>query len=196
VVAVAVVMSRRARAQVAALCVAAVACVVAILPMVTRDPSAFTDRGYIWNISLEAWHASPWVGHGANWYEQIASTAANVGSTVFHGHNQFVQLLVTGGLVLVCLVVWQYVLVARRAARISGRTGVLATTYLAALLGTCMLEVSLAYVDNFSMLFVAAVPTAVLMFSEPTAISTTVASPLGRAAAEPALVVSGGAGDG
>lgn len=196
VVAVVLVMSRPVRAQVAVLCVAAAACVVAMLPMVTRDPSAFTDRGYIWNISLEAWHASPWVGNGGNWYEQIASTAANVGSTVFHGHNQFVQLLVTGGLVLVCLVVWQYALVARRAARVAGRTGILFTTYLAVLFGTCMLEVSLAYVDNFSMLFVVAVPTAVIMFGEPTAISPTVAPFVGPAEVEPASVVSGGAGDG
>jgi O-antigen ligase len=165
-VAAVVALARRSRPPAALLSLAAVAVTVVVLPLTTSDPSAFTNRGYIWGVSIDAWQSSPWVGNGANWYGVIASTAANLGSTVFHGHNQAVQIAVTGGVLLLLLVVWQYVLAARRAARMPGGAGLFATTYLAALLGTCILEVSLAYVDNFSLLFVVALPTAVILFQE------------------------------
>ncbi|MDQ6662742.1 MAG: hypothetical protein M3Z24_17500, partial [Chloroflexota bacterium] len=76
-------------------------------------------------------------------------------------------LLVTGGVVLVAIVVWQFTLVARTAAPLARTGDSNGVIYLSAILGTCLLEVSLDYVDNPAFLATLVLPVAILMFAKP-----------------------------
>jgi O-antigen ligase len=153
------------RRAVSALSVLMMTVVLVALPLLTTDPEDFSNRGYIWHISLQAWTGSPWFGLGANWYTVIGSTSANLGGSVFHGHNQFVQALVTGGVVLVALLALLVGVLMLAASRFAARGDIFGTVYLTALLGSCWLEVSMRFVDSSSFIGVVAVPTAVLLFA-------------------------------
>ncbi len=170
VMALAVRITRRERRNIVGLIgLFGIAAAVCLLPLITTDPEAYTTRGFIWQVSLHAWQQGQFFGLGANWYDQVAATSANLGYTVFHGHNQFVQLLVTGGVVLVVIVVWEFALVSKVAAALARTGESIGVIYLSALFGTCLLEVSLDFVDNGAFLSSVVIPVAVLMFSKPEA---------------------------
>lgn len=141
---------------------------VCALPLVTTDPSAYSERGFIWQASLPAWYSSPWFGQGANWYRDLATTSGSIASSAFQGHNQVVQLLVTGGLLYAILTGAMILMASSRAVRLAGRGVNYGVIYLVALAGTCLLEVSLVTVDNSSMFPVVVVPLTVILFSRPT----------------------------
>ena len=96
--------ARGLRAWVVGAALVALAALVVTLPLTATTNEAFTNRGYIWRASLQAWRVDPWFGLGSQWYAQSARYANNIGSTAYHGHNIFVQLLVLGGIVNVVLV--------------------------------------------------------------------------------------------
>jgi len=139
---------------------------VVLMPFVTTDPEAFTNRGSIWAQSLGWWRDSPYVGLGSDWYQVIGHTSDRLAATVFHGHNQMVQLLVTGGVVLLGLATLMIVAVAVRSGRLAAAGHPVGVVYLAALGGTCILEKSFAFVDNSSMFPVFVLPLAVLAFTD------------------------------
>lgn len=141
---------------------------VAVLPFVTHATTAFTGRGGIWAASLDAWRRHPWVGLGSDFYTEVAQTSAALGGTVFHGHNELVQLLVTGGVVLAVLVGLLLLAAVRRAADQAGRdlTGV---AVLLALAGASLLEVSLLFDGNSVFDPVLLLPLATLLVGEPLA---------------------------
>lgn len=125
---------------------------VVVVPLLTTSPVAFNNRGGIWGASLLAWRAEPTWGWGSRYYSELAQTTENLGGTAFHGHNQLVQLLVTGGLVLVALVLGLLAAAIERTARRVARDGLFATSFLLALAGASVLEPSMAIVDG-SILF-------------------------------------------
>jgi O-antigen ligase len=147
---------------------------VAVLPFVTSAPRAYTGRGAIWTNSLGYWRQHPWVGNGADFYTRIAQTSADLGGTVYHGHNEVVQLLVTGGVVLAVLVGLLLVATIRRATdeRTGGTAGL---AVLLALAGASLLEVSLMFDDGSVFDPVLLLPLATLL----------VGAPLGSAAEPP-----------
>jgi hypothetical protein len=136
------------------------------LPLLTHDQTAFANRGYIWVQSLQFFRESPLFGHGSAFYTQLAQTSENLGGTVWHGHNQLVQLLLTGGVVLTALVAVLIVACISRAGWWVQRGSVLPFAYLIALAGACTLEVSLVFVDNVYLFPVVVLPLAVILFSE------------------------------
>jgi O-antigen ligase len=137
---------------------------VCALPLVTTDPSSYSERGFIWQASLPFWYSNPWFGQGANWYRDLATTSGSIASSAFQGHNQLVQLLVTGGL-LYAIFTGAMILLASSAAVRLAESGVnYGVVYLVALAGTCLLEVSLVTVDNSSMFPVVVIPLAVILF--------------------------------
>jgi O-antigen ligase len=138
---------------------------VCVLPFVTHDPLAYTTRGYIWQQSLLAWSDDKVFGLGSAWYRIVGTTSAALGATVFHGHNQLVQLLVTGGYVLAFLVGALLLLTLIRAVRLARDVSTFGVLYLVAFAGTCLLEVSLALVDNTLAAPVTIVPLAVIAFT-------------------------------
>jgi len=139
---------------------------VATLPWVTHDPTAFTNRGFIWSSSLEYWRLHPFAGWGANFYDTIGQTSDRIAATAFHGHNQMVQLLVTGGVVVVVLVGLVIIACAVRAGRFAEQGHVVGVVYLATLAGASLLEKPFSVVDNYGTFPVFVLPVALLMFAD------------------------------
>lgn len=166
--AAALVVSTRHRARRAAgsTAIAAAFGAVCVLPFVTHSPSAYSGRGLIWQSSLPAWQQQPWLGEGADWYRRLAATSSSIMSTAFHGHNQLVQLLVTGGLCYAVLTAIALLLASRAAVRLAATESVFGVLFMVALAGTCLLEVSLSVVDNMALLPFVLVPLAVLSFAD------------------------------
>ena len=75
----------------------AAAALVVLLPLLTKDPAAFTRRGAIWIASIGRWHDAWAVGRGADWYARIAQVANDLGPDATSGHNLFVTWMTTGG---------------------------------------------------------------------------------------------------
>ena len=139
---------------------------VALLPFVTTDPAAYTNRGGIWRSSLALWREHPWAGNGADLYTRVAQTSGDLGGTVYHGHNELVQLLVTGGVVLAVLVALLVLTAVHRATRTPGGV-VTGVAVLLALAGASLLEVSLLFSDGSVFDPVLLLPLATLLVGEP-----------------------------
>ncbi|MGB3482375.1 MAG: O-antigen ligase family protein [Mycobacterium sp.] len=78
-----------------------------VFPFLDWDPSAFTDRAYVWAESLRVWQQSPWVGMGVNWFLVDAQSLSNIAKWAFvgTGHNLVVDTLVRSGLLGVAVLV-------------------------------------------------------------------------------------------
>lgn len=140
-------LAGRRRDVVAALALGAAGTANVVLPFVVTDPTAFTNRATYWVAGIDAWREAPFVGHGADYYTVVAREGGALGGYAYQAHNQVVQLLVTGGLVLLVLVAAALVLAALRAVRAAG-TDTWPTAFLVALLCTMLFEVPLGVVDR------------------------------------------------
>jgi hypothetical protein len=115
---------------------------VAVIPLTTTDPEAYTERGAIWQFNLSQLHGSQWLfGLGHTWYvdhydllKSALSTAAG------HGHNVFVHYVVTGGLILVLLIGLVLLNTARIAAWLPRREHVAAIAFLCVLTAASITE--------------------------------------------------------
>ncbi|MCI4658237.1 O-antigen ligase family protein [Cryobacterium zhongshanensis] len=76
-----------------------------VIPVMTTDTADYSLRGQIWIESLKSWRDSPVFGHGSGFYFMIGQYSNSFGPTAFNGHNAFVHLLATGGLLLLAAVV-------------------------------------------------------------------------------------------
>ncbi len=138
----------RLRAGLAAAALAVLGLVALALPFVTGSATAFNNRGGFWHEGVDAWLERPLLGWGADYYLQLARSADNLGGFAYHAHNQAAQLLVTGGLVLLTLVlaavVWASVVAVRHASAGSAWPA----AFLAAFLVSAWFEVPLGLVDR------------------------------------------------
>lgn len=101
---VAVVLPLRLRLRAGLVGLAGVLAWATILPFVTDDPRAFTRRGAIWQVSLDAWSDARWTGHGLDWYLTEGVMIPVIGREASSGHNLVVHALTVGGLLGVGLV--------------------------------------------------------------------------------------------
>ena len=143
--------------------------VMCVLPLLRWDNAAFTARGQIWNGSLEQWQSRSFLfGLGRGWYVQIAGTETSpLNTAAYHGHNQFVQWLVTGGVVL-ALVALAWLLVQGYVLTAPDRRYVpIAAMVIVAIAVGGFLEVPLGFVDRSVFWTVTVVPLTVLFFARP-----------------------------
>lgn len=156
-------VTRRTLARVA---VAATAGVLIALPLTTRSDTAFTNRGYIWRISLQAWQQAPWLGHGSTWYSQIGQYVNSLPSSAFHGHNQLVQTLVVGGLAYLVLTAAMFGVLVYA----SGNWALYGIGYPAVFMAmfyvSATLEVSFGVVDRSFLVAVTWLPMAFFVFAD------------------------------
>lgn len=143
----------------------ALAAVVALLPVITRSDQAFTNRGYIWRLSVQAWHTNTVFGLGSTWYSQVAALANNIAGAAFHGHNEAVQLAVTGGTALLVLMSVLTVALVRAVGRWASAGWTYPTAQLAAILVSCTLEVSYGLVDRDLFFPVTVLPAAFILLA-------------------------------
>ncbi|MET3808590.1 hypothetical protein ABIB25_005619 [Nakamurella sp. UYEF19] len=156
---------RPGRRVVVGLCSIVMLAVVVMLPFLTTDLEAFTNRGLIWIYSIRWWQDAPWTGLGSNWYSVVGGTSARLAGSAFHAHNQAIQLLVTGGVVLAALALLQFSVLTTSVARLAETGRLVGVGYLMTLGGTFVLERTLTYTDNTGMLPTVLVPIALLLFA-------------------------------
>ncbi|MDP9796203.1 O-antigen/teichoic acid export membrane protein/O-antigen ligase [Catenuloplanes nepalensis] len=82
--------------------VAAGFALVVAVPLLTRDPDGFTERGRIWQALLGRWADRPLLGWGPGVFDR-PELADALGGRFTHGHNVLVHLLVVGGLLAAVL---------------------------------------------------------------------------------------------
>ena len=70
-----------------------------LLPLTVSDPASYTNRGAIWQASLDAFDGSPVFGLGVDAYGANSVISGALGSQVAHGHSLVVNSLVTSGVV-------------------------------------------------------------------------------------------------
>lgn len=141
------------------------AAVMVALPLLTTDPAAFTNRGRIWLASRAAWQDSFLTGMGPQWFSVLGRYADGLGGYAFHGHNEFVQTFVSGGLLAVLAAGLVLLLVGVRAALRTAEGETFPAAHLAAFLVSCTLEVSFGFIDRAVLLHVTALPMAFVLFA-------------------------------
>lgn len=133
-----------------------------VLPLLTRESSAFTNRGGYWIASLQAWLHRPWFGWGPGYFRWLHEHGAPLGNFAYHAHNQLVQLLVTGGLLLtgctVAALVWGAVRLLR-----ATRPPAWGVAVLIGFLAASAFEVPLGFVDRSMYVPFVAVPLLLVM---------------------------------
>jgi O-antigen ligase len=139
--------------------------VAGLVPFLTHDDAAYTNRGYIWRRSIEAWQESPFVGLGSDYYTRIGGSSDAIVETAYHGHNEVIQLLVTGGWVLLTLFLLLVLTTIVVAARCAGRGEYFPLGLVVALLLSSTFEVSLGFIDRQFVLPAATLPLAVVLLS-------------------------------
>jgi len=155
---------------------AAIAVVGLVIPFITHAPTAFVNRAGFWIASLDAWREHVPFGYGADYYKRLADTPDNLGGFAYQAHNEWVQLLVTGGVLLALVVVVLLVIAGARAVRAAAAGTTWGAGWLAALLTVSVLEVPLGFVDRMMFLPFTLVPLCLLVCSAPVARAATARS--------------------
>lgn len=158
---------RRTASLAARVAIGGAVLVMCVLPLLRWDNSAFTARGQIWNGSLEQWESRAFLfGLGRDWYTQIAGTETSpLNAAAYHGHNQFVQWLVTGGVVL-ALIALAWLLVQGWVITAANRRYVaIAAMIIVGIAVGGFLEVPLGFVDRSAFWTVTLVPLTMLFFA-------------------------------
>lgn len=68
-----------------------------LLPTVTQDPTAFTNRGLVWDVSLTAANTSPFLGLASDAFTTLSQISIQIGAVVNTGHNVYVTIMTIGG---------------------------------------------------------------------------------------------------
>lgn len=76
------------------------------LPLLTTDPEAFTQRGQIWQASLQRISQAPLLGHGHFWYPDTGRFAPDLFWDATHGHNLMIHTLLTAGIAGLAVTGW------------------------------------------------------------------------------------------
>jgi len=121
--------------------VAAGFALVVAVPLLTRDPDAFTRRGRIWQALLERWADRPLLGWGPDVFDR-PELAAALGGRFTHGHNVLVHLLVVGGLAAAVLFAVLVALACRQALTLARAGQPVPVLFLVALALVSLLEAS------------------------------------------------------
>lgn len=157
----------RAASAVARIAACAAIVLMCVLPLMRWGDEAFTGRALIWKNSLAEWSPRAFLfGLGHDWYKRIAgSDTSQLGPAAYQGHNQFVQYLATGGVVLAfvavgSLLVQTYVITAP-----TNRYLTIAAMLVTGIGVSGSLEVPLGFIDNSTFWTVTIVPLTVLFFA-------------------------------
>jgi O-antigen ligase len=157
----------RRRGLVAGLGVGLVAAVAVALPLVTTSSTAMANRGGYWVAGREEFAQAPLLGHGWDFYDQLARSSDDLGGYAYHAHNQVMQLLVTGGLVLVAVVGALLVVGAVRAVRAAALGDSWPALTVAAIVAAGIVEVPFGVVDRAMYWPYVVVPLCVVLLGRP-----------------------------
>jgi O-Antigen ligase len=158
--------SPRGRQVVAAALLLITGTLMIVIPLITTGGHDFSNRGRIWIASLRAWSDHRIFGLGTQWYSTLAKYEEGLGGLAFHGHNTFVQMAVTGGLICLVLVAIVALIAAGSAVRWAGRGVIFPAVLLATFFVSATLEVSFAFYDRDFLLAATVLPLAFMLFAQ------------------------------
>ena len=140
------------------------------VPFMGWNDEAFTDRGVIWRASLTEWSSRAFLsGFGSDWFQLIAgSDTSPLTAASFHGHNQFVQFLATGGVMFAFLAVGSLLVQMYAITVPTNQYLAIGAVLVTGIAASGVLEVGLGYVDTSVFWTVTIVPLAVLFLARPT----------------------------
>ena len=140
---------------------------VAVLPFLGWSDSAFSARGIIWRVSISQWaERAFWFGLDSNWYSRVAqSETSPFHSGAVYAHNDVLQMLVTGGIVMALLFAAWYVVISLDVTRHDNPSLVIAAMLVAGIAAGGALEVVTGFVNGSTQWPVSLFPLAVLFFA-------------------------------
>ena len=161
--------SRRGASVVARTATFAAIITMCALPLLGWGDDAFTDRGFIWNRALEQWSSRAYLfGFGHDWFQHVAeSDTSPLSVGAYQGHNQFVQFLVTGGVIFALFAVASLLAQTYAITAPTSRYLTIAAMLVTGICATGFLEVPLGFVDRSVFWTVTIVPLTVLFFARP-----------------------------
>lgn len=163
------------------------------LPLWHWRDTAFSARGAIWKAVREGWEQSPFIGNGQGWFQVLWEYENGLVPYAHNGHNQFAQVLVTGGIVGILALLALLALLIVRSLKIARTGNYLAVYYTAALITLGMMNVPITG-NGMGTNFTFTWPLIALVLfgtyrtqttTEPVAESASDAVPVVAAAAEP-----------
>jgi O-antigen ligase len=157
------VTGRRHSAVIATTTACVIIPLLAALPLLTKELAAFSYRGAIWSACFHYWQQQKFLGYGPGFFRTIAPFDAEFGVGGFHGHNMFIQLLVTGGVVSVCLALALLLMLTSRALRALRLGEPYAVLWLLPFLLVCCLEVPTDLLSPSPLMSVVWAPAAIVL---------------------------------
>ncbi|AEV71905.1 hypothetical protein MycrhN_1284 [Mycolicibacterium rhodesiae NBB3] len=158
---------RRPAAAVARVAAFAAILTMCALPLMGWGDDAFTDRGFIWDRALAEWSSRAYLfGLGHDWFQHVAeSDTSPLSVGAYQGHNQFVQFLVTGGVVFALFAVGSLLAQTYVITAPESRYLTIAAMLVTGICISGLLEVPLGFVDRSVFWTVTVVPLTVLFFA-------------------------------
>ena len=145
----------------------AVLAVGVVIPLVTTNPTAFTNRATIWQASLHSWSSNKLVGLGSNWFARQLASSQNIANTASQAHNEFIQMLATGGIVLVSLVALLCLVLLSSAAWTATLGEFFPIEFVVSYFAAFWFEQSLGFVDQPYLFPLTVVPLSFVLFAVP-----------------------------
>jgi len=102
--------------------------ITALVPYLTTDPTAFTNRGRIWLASTPFWKDNVWLGLGE--YSIDGDISRFLKYFAPHAHNLFIQTMTTGGLLLLGLLTLMFIIMFRSSYKILHKNSALALGFI------------------------------------------------------------------
>lgn len=161
------------------------AAVVVILPLITTDPTAYTNRGDIWINAIARWGESPIFGFGTRAFSVGTPIARAIGYPSYHGHNTFISAFTMGGTVLIIMVAVIFIMLWRNANKL-GPVSLVPLVFTVLIIGLGMTEVPLR-MDDFDGVAWIAWPAFIFVFF---AVANSAREPLAPSASQEAAVES------
>lgn len=136
------------------------------LPFLGWDDDAFSARGQIWNVAIAEWtERSLWYGLGPGWFARMAATETSpLHEGAYHAHNDMLQMIVSGGLVLAVLFIGFFVVIAWDVTSPRSDTLWTAGMLVVAIALSGAMEATTGFVDASSQWLAAMVPLAIVFF--------------------------------
>lgn len=158
---------RRAASAAARIATGAAIVVMCTLPLVGWEDEAFTGRALIWKGSLAEWSSRAFLfGLGHDWYARIAGSATSpFNAAAYQGHNQFVQFLATGGVMLAFFALSSLFVQTYAITGPTSRYLTIAAMLVTGIAVSGFLEVPLGFIDRSAFWTVTIVPLAVMFFA-------------------------------
>ncbi|BBX05066.1 hypothetical protein BST36_24735 [Mycolicibacterium moriokaense] len=160
---------RHSASAVARIATTAAIVTMCALPLMGWEDEAFTDRALIWRGSLTEWSSRAFMfGLGHDWYERIAgSDTSPLSAAAYQGHNQFVQFLATGGVMLALFALGSLLVQTYATTMPTSRCLAIAAMLVTGIGVSGSLEVPLGFVDRSTFWTVTIVPLMVMFFAQP-----------------------------